>query len=136
MKGHLMRVVILLTMTRLVHAEKPLGARKTFWKLWSGRRGSNPQPPAWEADALPLSYSRSASRVYRKVFCPYPDALKRVGHLESRRCHHPNLVDMIYVERHNRSVVLCPIPSFLVRHSAQTCEDDANETGVCNHGDG
>lgn len=29
---------------------------------WSGRRGSNPQPPAWEADALPLSYSRSFDR--------------------------------------------------------------------------
>ena len=39
-----------------------------YWdekRNWSGRRGSNPQPPAWEADALPLSYSRSASRVYR-----------------------------------------------------------------------
>src|SRR5690606_9225761 len=24
----------------------------------SGRRGSNPQPSAWEADALPLSYCR------------------------------------------------------------------------------
>jgi hypothetical protein len=27
-------------------------------KLWSGRRGSNPQPTAWEAATLPLSYSR------------------------------------------------------------------------------
>ena len=35
-------------------------------KTWSGRRGSNPQPTAWEAATLPLSYSRSASRVYRK----------------------------------------------------------------------
>src|ERR1700761_1541681 len=25
---------------------------------WSGRRGSNPQPTAWEAATLPLSYSR------------------------------------------------------------------------------
>jgi hypothetical protein len=25
---------------------------------WSGRRDSNPQPSAWQADALPLSYSR------------------------------------------------------------------------------
>lgn len=24
----------------------------------SGKRGSNPRPSAWEADALPLSYSR------------------------------------------------------------------------------
>jgi len=27
---------------------------------WSGRRGSNSRPSAWEADALPLSYSRSS----------------------------------------------------------------------------
>ncbi len=27
-------------------------------KPWSGRRGSNPQPTAWEAATLPLSYSR------------------------------------------------------------------------------
>ncbi len=27
-------------------------------KKWSGRRGSNSRPSAWEADALPLSYSR------------------------------------------------------------------------------
>ena len=25
---------------------------------WSGRRGSNPQPSAWEADAPPLRHSR------------------------------------------------------------------------------
>ncbi len=28
---------------------------------WSGRRGSDPRPSAWEADALPLSYSRSGT---------------------------------------------------------------------------
>ena len=27
---------------------------------WSGRRGSNPRPTAWEAVTLPLRYSRSA----------------------------------------------------------------------------
>ena len=27
----------------------------------SGKRGSNPRPSAWEADALPLSYSRLLS---------------------------------------------------------------------------
>ena len=26
----------------------------------SGKRGSNPRPSAWEADALPLSYSRKS----------------------------------------------------------------------------
>ena len=29
--------------------------------IWSGRRGSNPQPTAWEAATLPLSYSRMVS---------------------------------------------------------------------------
>src|SRR5579862_3882677 len=28
--------------------------------LWSGRRGSNPRRPAWEAGILPLNYSRSS----------------------------------------------------------------------------
>jgi hypothetical protein len=27
-------------------------------RCWSGRRGSNPRPTAWEAVTLPLSYSR------------------------------------------------------------------------------
>src|SRR5215467_38225 len=26
--------------------------------IWSGKRDSNPRPPAWKAGALPLSYSR------------------------------------------------------------------------------
>jgi hypothetical protein len=30
-----------------------------FIKIWSGRRGSNPQPSGWEPDALPLRYTRS-----------------------------------------------------------------------------
>ena len=32
--------------------------------LWSGRRDSNPQRSAWEADALPLSHFRIASGLY------------------------------------------------------------------------
>ena len=28
---------------------------------WSGKRGSNPRRSAWEADTLPLSYSRKFS---------------------------------------------------------------------------
>src|SRR4051812_49300247 len=39
--------------------------RRREMKLWSGRRGSNPRHPAWEADVLPLNYSRSAPKVYR-----------------------------------------------------------------------
>ena len=31
--------------------------------MWSGRRGSNPQPTAWEAATLPLSYSRSVEEI-------------------------------------------------------------------------
>src|SRR5947207_7461184 len=32
------------------HADAPI--------QWSGKRDSNPRPPAWKAGALPLSYSR------------------------------------------------------------------------------
>jgi hypothetical protein len=39
-------------------------AASTRWiqrfRVWSGRRDSNPQPSAWEADALPLRHSRDA----------------------------------------------------------------------------
>lgn len=31
---------------------------QAFFIQLSGKRGSNPRPSAWEADALPLSYSR------------------------------------------------------------------------------
>jgi hypothetical protein len=34
------------------------------YKSWSGRRGSNPQPTAWEAATLPLSYSRPLPPAY------------------------------------------------------------------------
>ena len=50
-------------------------------KTWSGRRGSNPRRPAWEAGILPLNYSRLAffsyladsfglSRTDRSLFRP------------------------------------------------------------------
>ena len=39
------------------------GRQNPLPRLWSGRRGSNPRPSAWEADALPLSYSRT-NRIY------------------------------------------------------------------------
>ena len=32
--------------------------------LWSGKRDLNPQPSAWEADTLPLSYSRRGRKEY------------------------------------------------------------------------
>src|SRR6266404_7685858 len=34
---------------------------ENYFRKWSGRRGSNPQHPAWEAGALPLSYARLLS---------------------------------------------------------------------------
>src|ERR1700704_4395163 len=34
-------------------------------KCWSGRRDLNPRPTAWEADALPLSYTRVADILAR-----------------------------------------------------------------------
>src|SRR5437870_781403 len=39
-----------------------LAERKPVPKNWSGRRGSNPRPTAWEAVTLPLSYSRLPDR--------------------------------------------------------------------------
>ena len=40
---------------------------------WSGRRGSNPQPTAWEAATLPLSYSRSKTMARQN--CSIPTSL-------------------------------------------------------------
>lgn len=43
----------------------PDSARSTLitraWRNWSGRWGSNPRPVAWEATALPLSYTRNST---------------------------------------------------------------------------
>jgi hypothetical protein len=41
--------------------EHSVGFRILMPDLWSGRRDSNPQPSAWEADALPLRHSRAVS---------------------------------------------------------------------------
>ena len=38
-------------------------------KRWSGRRGSNPRRPAWEAGILPLNYSRFLSN---QLFSRFP----------------------------------------------------------------
>lgn len=34
------------------------------FEIWSGKRDLNPQPSAWEADTLPLSYSRRGRKEY------------------------------------------------------------------------
>ncbi len=36
---------------------------------WSGQRGSNPRPSAWEADALPSELCPLAKRTIRKMPC-------------------------------------------------------------------
>ena len=38
--------------------ERRRAASPSHWENWSGRWGSNPRPVAWEATALPLSYTR------------------------------------------------------------------------------
>src|SRR4029453_15023154 len=40
----------------------------TLWENWSGRWGSNPRPVAWEATALPLSYTRAPTFLTRRIF--------------------------------------------------------------------
>jgi hypothetical protein len=45
------------------------------YEIWSGRRDSNPQPSAWEADALPLRHTRSLRKLQgskrRKKIYPF-----------------------------------------------------------------
>ncbi len=54
----------------------PIFSAKSF--SWSGRRDSNPRHSAWEADALPLNYSRGNNVILpqkaavRKMFSPEP----------------------------------------------------------------
>ncbi len=38
---------------------------------WSGRRESNPRRPAWEADILPLNYSRMCQAEDRQGWIAY-----------------------------------------------------------------
>ena len=56
-----------------VVGSSPIGGSKSkdgqfarlYFDLMSGKRGSNPRPLAWEANALPLSYSRSITVIQR-----------------------------------------------------------------------
>ncbi len=36
----------------------PVPPPRRCYKIWSGRRGSNPRPPPWQGDVLPLNYFR------------------------------------------------------------------------------
>lgn len=51
--------------------------------IWSGRRGSNPQPTAWEAATLPLSYSRFGHNYNLYVQCGTLPSNLRVSATES-----------------------------------------------------
>ena len=48
---------------------------------WSGKRDSNPQPSAWKADALPLSYSRFPYSTQR-ARCTWPILVVEGGGFE------------------------------------------------------
>ena len=43
-------------------AQSPAPINQYNYETQSGKRGSNPRPSAWEADVLPLNYSRFAMR--------------------------------------------------------------------------
>ena len=34
---------------------------------WSGRRDSNPRPPPWQGDVLPLNYFRDTKSIIAKI---------------------------------------------------------------------
>ena len=55
---------------------RPVRQGMIFYGFWSGRRGSNPQPTAWEAATLPLSYSRFCPYYNRQSPLPYPSLFK------------------------------------------------------------
>ena len=50
-----------------VKIKNELAQRTNSNYLASGRRGSNPRRPAWEAGILPLNYSRSHNLLYINI---------------------------------------------------------------------
>ena len=52
-------------------------------KTWSGRRGLNPRHSAWEADVLPLNYSRSRPSVYQRHLDSLDACMGRVGRIQT-----------------------------------------------------
>ena len=51
---------------------------------WSGKRDSNPRPPAWKAGALPLSYSRERRRHRHRSPCELVSRVPKPHTLSSR----------------------------------------------------
>src|SRR5262249_17349365 len=63
-------------------------------ETWSGKRDSNPRPPAWKAGALPLSYSRlkaepRAPFSSAEPYTPFSSAGSRGPHAVAPLSAHP-----------------------------------------------
>src|SRR6185369_16829365 len=55
-----------------LHGPARLPCQQSLPGGWSGKRDSNPRPPAWKAGALPLSYSRLPAKAGRFSSSPCP----------------------------------------------------------------
>ena len=73
-------------------------------KRWSGRRGSNPRRPAWEAGILPLNYSRSASilNVAKMALAFQPSGLELVFHRRCSICSAAQVLSRLVPERQRK----------------------------------
>src|SRR5579863_7949368 len=70
--------------------EKRVGVKPSVLQIfqeWSGRRESNPQPTAWKAVTLPLSYSRA--RPFDFTALCYTEAVGRLAQLVRASGLHP-----------------------------------------------
>src|SRR5690242_18354592 len=90
----------------------PLGYRATEktpaqgegWKLWSGRRDLNPRLRPWQGRTLPLSYSRSASKII-------PQA--PIRSLPPPHCGYRTSIGRIYVS--SSSIFFAALSSLAIR---------------------
>ena len=57
--------------------------RKVRVGFWSGKRDLNPQPSAWEADTLPLSYSRPEGQFFMERETGFEPATSTLARLHS-----------------------------------------------------
>jgi len=64
------------------------------WLLgWSGRRGSNPRRPAWEAGILPLNYSRFMYALFFQYFKSFGHFTSNNGATNFANPHHASSAD-------------------------------------------
>ena len=85
----------------LTSCSQPLGG-----DTWSGRRGSNPQPTAWKAVTLPLSYSRQKSRARRLVSSNEPAPRNGAG--GGTRTPDPLITNQMLYQTELRQPRSCP----------------------------